>query len=113
MMKSTLSLTALAVLLFNSGVAIAQSTLHDPVPLSGNAAQNAAATATINSAIGNSGKASKLSPAERLRRQAARERVSACRKEARAQYPAGDKRRYELTQLCKQNFEAQKATWSK
>lgn len=54
----------------NSGMAISQSTFNDPVPLSGNAAQNEAGTATINSAIGNSGKPSKRSPAEQLRRQA-------------------------------------------
>jgi hypothetical protein len=111
MMKSTLPLTSLAVLLFNSGMAIAQSTLNDPVPLSGNAAENTARTTAINGAIGNSGKASKLSPAERSRRQAAIEQSSACKKEARLQYPAGDKRRYELTRQCQQNFKAQKATW--
>ncbi len=113
MMKSTLALTSLAGLLFNSGMAISQSTLNDPVPLGGNAAQGAAGTATINSAIGNSSKSIKRSPVERMRRQAALERVSACKKAARLQYPAGDRRRYELTRQCQQNFEAQKATWRK
>jgi hypothetical protein len=113
MIKITLALTSLAVLLFNNSVAIAQSTFNDPVPVGGNAAQGAAGTATINSAIGNSGKTSKLSPAERMRRQAAIDRVSECKKEARLQYPAGDKRRYALTRQCQQNFETQKATWRK
>ncbi len=112
-MRSTVPSTLVAILLFNSGIAIAQSTLNDPVPLSGNAAQSAAGTATINNAIDNSGKTRKLSPAERLRRQAAVNRVSACKKEARLQYPAGDKRRYELTQQCQQNFEIEKTTWRK
>jgi hypothetical protein len=111
MMKITFPLASLVLLLSNSGIAIAQSTFNDPVPLSGNAAENAARITSINSAIGNSGKARKLSPAERLRRQAALEQSSLCKKEARLQYPAGDRRRYELTAQCRQKFKAQKATW--
>ena len=115
MMKNSFCLISLAALLLNSGSAIAQSTLNDPVPFIGDGARGTAATTTINNAIGNSGKnaKSKRSPAETARRKLALDEVSACRKEARAQYPAGDKRRYALTRQCKQNFEAQKATWRK
>ena len=114
-MKNSFCLISLAALLFNSGNAFAQSTLNDPVPLIGDGARGTAAITTINNAIGNSGKNAKTqrSPAETARRRLALDRASACRKDARTQYPAGDKRRYELTRQCSQNLEAQKATWGK
>ena len=114
-MKNSFCLISLAALLLTSGSAFAQSTLNDPVPFIGDGARGTAATTTINNAIGNSGKNAKSerSPAETARRKLALDRASACKKEARAQYPSGDKRRYELTRQCSQNLKAQKATWGK
>jgi hypothetical protein len=113
--KNSFCLTLLTALLLNGGNTFAQSTLGDPAPFIGDGARGTAGITNINSAIENSGKnaKNKRSPAETERRKMALKQVSICKKEARAQYPAGDKRRYELTHQCEQNFKAQKATWSK
>ncbi|MDO9403810.1 MAG: hypothetical protein Q7T87_07270 [Polaromonas sp.] len=108
-MKLTICIAA-ACLCMLPGLAAAQSTLADPVPLQGNQAESLAGTAAVNSTL-KPGNAAAPSPAELDRRRAHGAQAAACRQAARDQFKGKRAAREEARLKCEATFKAQKATW--
>jgi hypothetical protein len=90
-----------------SSIACAQ-TLHDPVPIQGNAVTNAAASAAMYSAMTPNG--GRRTPEQNARRIADLEENKTCRTRA-LQYPAGHAMRRSIRDECRQKFDLARASW--
>lgn len=102
----------LAALLLAAPVARSQSTLADPVPLTGNAAEAAAANAAMNAQLdrhipGRAGPSAQ----ELARRRADGDRLSACNTAARERYAPGSAQRKAARAQCRERYAQQRATW--
>lgn len=105
--------TAAALLLATVAAPVhAQSTLADPVPLSGSGAEAAAANAAMNAQLDRFIPGREAPSAQELaRRRAHRQELSACNTAARERHKAGSAQRKAARAQCRAHFAQQKAGW--
>ncbi len=100
-----------AVLLVATFSAQAQSTLHDPYPISGDQARSIASNAAMGSTAQAGMRGGQPSAQELARRQAHKDEMKACRANYRTGTRGGSPDRKSARQACERKFEAQRATW--